>query len=349
MSSNVAMCSLQESTQAVQAVVSLRGKAPRASDSVASIMRSIEHLLNPVEVSSNWRKGVSTGNGLTTSRRNPSGGSLTSRWKNSTSSLSTFSDGSPKGGEASPAPPKYESKFRNSDAAVEDTILNTIILNKLNKFSESTYKDIRDFLYQIMDSGETDFTKDFMRLVFKKAAAEEIFCPLYAKLLAELRATYPVIQTEMVSLFESYLMIFQNIENSQNSDYQTFVAQNSEKKYRLGYSQFLAELVILEAVDLASLQKTFSILIQNIDSDSRKPNQITDVQEYADCLLKMSRVIHKKHTMFFQSLRRCLYESIGDKLEALLNTPKDQLPSLSPKSRFALMDVRDTLRASAYA
>jgi hypothetical protein len=25
-------------------------------------------------------------------------------------------------------------------------------LNKLNKFSESTYKDVRDFLYQILDS-----------------------------------------------------------------------------------------------------------------------------------------------------------------------------------------------------
>lgn len=349
MSSSIGMSTLGEMSQeatAVQTVVSFRIKAPRASDSVVSMMRGIEPLLNPTDSSPNWRKGVGSGSGAAPTRRVPSNTSLHSRWKSSTNSLNGFSDSSPKS-EQSPIPPKYESKFKNSDAPVEDTILNTIILNKLNKFSDSTYKDIRDFLYQIMDSGETDFTKDFMRLVFKKAAAEEIFCPLYAKLLAELRSVYPVIQTEMNALFNQYLMIFENLENSQTSDYNSFVAQNVEKKYRLGYSQFLAELVILEAVDVMSLEKTFYILVNNIQRDSKLANQVTDIQEYADCLLRMSRVFHKKNTQFFQRLRAALYEKIGPVLEAILNTPKENLPSLSPKSRFALMDVRDTLKPPA--
>lgn len=329
--------------QTVQGIVGLRTKAPPSSDSILAIMRSIEPLLNPVESGSNWRRGV--GSGTNTQRRGPpNSGTMNGRWKPS-GSMNGFSGGGENQTKMEHIPPpKYESKFRNSEAAVEDTILNTIILNKLNKFSESTYKDIRDFLYQILDSGETDFTKEFMRLVFKKAAAEEIFCPLYAKLLAELRATYPVIQTEMVELFQSYLMIFQNLDNNQNVDYKEFVARNSEKKYRLGYSQFLAELVILEAVDMASLEKTFCILIQNISRDGKSPNQITDVQECSDCLLRMSRVFHKKHTSFFQNLRKCLYEKICPDLEAILNIPKDQMPSLTPKSRFALMDVRDNLK-----
>ncbi len=339
------MGSLAESIGNIQAVMNLRVRAPPSSDTVVSVMRNIEPLLNPIESGSNWRRGVPTG--TNTSRRVPSNNSLNSRWKSSTGSLNGFSSPDSPGKVDSPIPPKYESKFRNSDAPIEDTILNTIILNKLNKFSESTYKDVRDFLYQILDSGETDFTKEFMRLVFKKAAAEEIFCPLYAKLLAEIRATYPVIQTEMVELFQSYLMIFEDLDNNQNINYKEFVARNSEKKYRLGYSQFLAELVILEAVDLTSLEKTFSILIHNILREGKQPNRVTDIQEYSDCLLRMSRVFHKKHTIFFQNLRKALYEKISPDLEQIFNTPKEELPSLSPKSRFALMDVRDNLKSSA--
>lgn len=331
-----------DSVQIIQAILNLRPKAPPSSETVVNTMKNIESLLNPIESASTWRRGVPTG--ASTPRRNASTQSLNSRWKSSTGSLNGYTGNDSPGKGDSPIPPKYESKFRNSDAAIEDTILNTIILNKLNKFSDSTYRDVRDFLYQILDSGETDFIKEFMRLVFKKAAAEEIFCPLYAKLLSELRATYPVIQTEMVELFQRYLMIFENLDNNQNLDYQAFVTRNSEKKYRLGYSQFLAELVILEAVDLASLEKTFFILIQNIQRDGRLANQITDIQEYADCLLRMSRVFHKKNTMFFQNLRRGLFEKISPDLELIMSIPKEDLPSLTPKSRFALMDVRDNLK-----
>ena len=336
------MGSLVDSSLLVQSVVNLRTKAPSPPENIVAVMKKIEPLLNPIDAPSNWRRGVSTG--TNTSRRTPSGNNLNSRWKNSNGSLNGFTGSDSPTKLDSPIPPKYESKFRNSEAAVEDTILNTIILNKLNKFSESTYKDIRDFLYQILDSGETTFTRDFMTLVFKKAAAEEIFCPLYAKLLAELRSTYPVIQTEMVELFRSYLMIFQNLDNDQNLDYQQFVLRNSEKKYRLGYSQFLAELVTLEAVDLSSLEQTFVILIQNILRDGEKDDMITDVQEYSDCLLRMSRVFHKKNTLFFQNVRRCLYEKISPDVERILQMTKNDLPSVSPKSRFALMDVCDNLK-----
>ena len=100
-----------------------------------------------------------------------------------------------------------------------------------------------------------------MRLVFKKAAAEDMFCPLYARLLSEIRTTYPIIQTEMKELFETYLTIFQDLDESDSLSYKAFVERNIEKKYRLGYSQFLSELVIMEKIYLASLEKKFYILI----------------------------------------------------------------------------------------
>ena len=76
-------------------------------------------------------------------------------------------------------PPKYVSKFKKTTVNVEDTILNTIILGKLNKFSQQNYGEIKEFITHIIDNGETDMIKCFMKLVFEKAASEEIFCPLY--------------------------------------------------------------------------------------------------------------------------------------------------------------------------
>ena len=201
-----------------------------------------------------------------------------------------------------------------------------------------------DFLYQILDSGETDFTKEFMRLVFKKAAAEDMFCPLYARLLSEIRTTYPIIQTEMKELFETYLTIFQDLDESDSLSYKAFVERNIEKKYRLGYSQFLAELVIMETIDLASLEKTFDILIGNISILGKQEGKANEVQEYADCLLKMSKVVHKKNTSFFVHLRKGLYEVLRVRLEEILNSSKEAFPSLIPKSRFAMMDIRDNLQ-----
>ena len=50
--------------------------------------------------------------------------------------------------------------------------------------------------------------KCFMKLVFEKAASEEIFCPLYAKLISELSIAYPILLSEMENLYTQYLQIF---------------------------------------------------------------------------------------------------------------------------------------------
>jgi len=81
---------------------------------------------------------------------------------------------------------RYVSRFKNSTTPVEERILNQVILNKLNKFSEVNYEEIKQFLKQILDSDDTVFLKEFMQLVFRKAASEPVFCPLYAQLICEL-------------------------------------------------------------------------------------------------------------------------------------------------------------------
>lgn len=246
-------------------------------------------------------------------------------------------------------PMRYQSRFKNSTQPVEDKILNNIILSKLNKFSGSTYDEIRDFLYQILGSGEPDLAemiRHFMMLVFKKAAAEEVYCPLYAKLLAEISGRYSVILEEMKKLQANYLEIFDDVEEvPEGGDaYDAFVAKKKEKMYRQGYSQFLAELAGLEILELSNLQMTFEKLFALLLKHAAEEDKKALNEEYADCLVRMARVLKKKSSPFFQTARAMLMKTSKEPLERLI-TQKAAYPSLSPKARFILMDVKDNLTA----
>lgn len=320
-----------------------------------------------------WRRGASasTPSGMHSQWRHgnasPKGGFM--RNSHSTGSLSNVSGGSnspktPASTTTYTGPPlgRYQSRFKNSSEPIEEKILNRIIRLKLNKFGPTTYTEIRDFLYQILgqesivtednntvqaEEGQvTEFVRDFMLMVFKKAAAEEIYCPLYAKLLSEIGAKHSVIFEEMNSLYRNYLEIFEEADvNVASGDMASFERKNIEKKYRQGYSQFIAELTTLEILTLDCLASTFNTLFQHLDKQSRVAENRPLIEEYVDCLLRMSRVMKDKPSEFFCSARSKLYMQNKDILDNLIHIRDSTYPSLSPKARFLLMDIRDILSA----
>jgi hypothetical protein len=186
---------------------------------------------------------------------------------------------------------KYVSKFKKDTDAVDDTIINTIILGKLNKMSVNNYDEIKEFITHIIDSEQTEMTKCFMRLVFQKATVEEIFCPLYAKLLSELSIRYPVLLTEMTNLYNSYMAIFEEVEENNDKNYTEFVKRNVEKKYRRGYSQFLAELIKHGVINTESFMKTIHTIVKQVELSISNPDSIKLNEEYADCLIKIVNAI----------------------------------------------------------
>jgi hypothetical protein len=247
-----------------------------------------------------------------------------------------------------PPPVRYQSKFKNSSQPVEEKILNNIILSKLNKFSASTYTDIRDFLYQILGSGESnlsEFIRDFMKLVFRKAASEDTFCPLYAKLLTEISSKYSVILEEMKLLSDNYLVIFDEVEQNDGENYEEFVQRNREKKYRLGYSQFLAELTRQEIIPLEILIATFTKVVSLIQLYGKNVDKKALIEEYSDCLLKMTKVFKGRFSQFSSSARASLLPTI-EPLHETFKTQKEIYIGCSSKARFAIMDIYDILANS---
>jgi len=237
---------------------------------------------------------------------------------------------------------KYQSLFKKPDQPVEEKILNNIILSKLNKFSSETFADIEQFLCQILDSGETAFIKDFMMLVFKKAAAEEVFCPLYAKLLSNLSKKYVQLLVELNVLYKSYLTIFEEINevDADSSNNQTIIKLNSEKMYRRGYSQFLAELVAKEILNKDNIIEVFKKLVGLIQQFIKENDKKALVDEYSDCLLRISRVV--KSTAVYKETRVILIKECAEDLRLFTKTDP-AFKSLTSRSRFQCMEILENI------
>lgn len=217
-------------------------------------------------------------------------------------------------------------KFHNGSKKGDDQILNTIILNKLNVFSIQTYDDVKQFLLQILGSDQKEFVRDFTLLVFKKAAAEDKFCGLYAKLLAEIKEVYPVILEEMKTLHGTYL-----------ETWDTKTSGNSSLGDRLGYSLFLAELFALNVLDADTLNLTIRLIKKSVSESMNSADYKEPIHEYITCLRQLCSVKVLKHS---RSLLKDLL--LADLNEWIAKSGKEA-PGISSKSKFTCMDLRDIL------
>ena len=218
------------------------------------------------------------------------------------------------------------SQFKQTEKT-KDAVL-FIILDKLNKFAPKNYNDIYEFLCQILDDGQTAFLKDFMKVVFEKATQEEMFCAHYVRLLCELSVKYSILSKEMIERYKEYSALFSSLPT-------TLVAAPSddeedtlsEKKYFLGYSQFLAELVKYNVLNPDLFTETLQNIIGNIPVAARLPagEGKRALETYVDCMLRILREIKTQQTPLATSLRAILKERFVTVLEpARLYEPRTQ-------------------------
>lgn len=237
-----------------------------------------------------------------------------------------------------PSTPKFSSAAMKASSSTEDRIL-AKVKGKINKIGFSTYDATKTFMQQILDSNETEFLDEFMNFVFEKAATESTFCPLYAKLLHELADEFTHLRVVIVSRFKEYTSIFTEVTtppDTNTESYREFVEAQERKKYRRGYSQFVAEMVKLGEVD----KDAFGILIQQIVTVLEQTyidNTKTLLsEEYIDCLANMCKSASAILNKADYSL------SVKSRLQAITTKPRADAVGLTSKARFALMDLVDS-------
>lgn len=234
--------------------------------------------------------------------------------------------------QAQTQPSRYVSKFKNSAEPVEKTIVNTLIRGKLNKFSQDNYEDIKEFLMVILETGDEDpnFLGDFMKLIFTKAAEEEIYCPFYAQLLRDLSERFPYLIEEMTTLFKRFMGIFEEVSEKSVENYSDLLERNKEKRYRTGYSQFMAELFKLGIIDHTSFMDTCTLIVHQLRMLVDQVDKLNTVEEYVGCLNK---------------IMIGLKGNVPSEIKELVSTLSDLTvkgvvkASFSSKVRFAIMDV----------
>ena len=235
---------------------------------------------------------------------------------------------------------RYQSRFK-ATGNIEDKILNRVIGNKLNAFTPLTYNDTRDFIYQIIDSGEREFTRDFIVKVFAKATTEDLYCALFAKLIAEIAHKYPVIYEEMDKYHSEFLSVFEDVKEDAETDYVVLVKQ---KQYRMGYGQFIAELAGLNALEKHQLVSMVTKIGDNIWALSAAENKVKTVEEFIDCLVRLTAGLRDRSPAFFKSVKGELVKILGEKIATLI-ARSSPFPSLSKKGGFGLMDLKEILGA----
>ena len=227
---------------------------------------------------------------------------------------------------------RYVSKFITT-GSIDNKILNTVIGNKLNAFTPLTYNDSRDFIYQILDSGETEFIKDFIEKVFAKATVEDLYCGLFAKLIAEIAHKYPVMYDEMKRYHKEFIKIFDEAGDG----------DHMKRMYRMGYGQFLSELASLEALDKDDLIEIVQIVNGKIWELTAIPDKTKVVEEFVDCLVRLTNSLKERSPKFFQTVKGNMSEIMLENIKALIGRTAGDRPSLSSKGRYGLMDLKDLL------
>lgn len=236
---------------------------------------------------------------------------------------------------APPAPARFTAAAVKTTAVdMEDRIL-ARVKGKINKIGPSTFEATKAFMQQILDGDETDFLDEFMKFVFQKAATESTFCPLYARLLHELADEFGHLRTVMIRLFTDYTAIFTEVESAPDvgtEDYRAFVEAQERKKFRRGYSQFVAELVKLGEADKTAFLGLINQILCVLESSYSNPDRNLMCEEYVDCLT---------HMCYSASTLLRGDTTIQPRVTALVKRPRSETPGLTNKGRFALMDLLD--------
>ncbi len=224
------------------------------------------------------------------------------------------------------------SRYQPLAETMEDRIMGKVRA-KVNKLGHSTYDATKAFMKQILDSGETDFLEEFMRFVFNKAATESSFCGLYARFLHELADEFSHLRDAMVRKFREYTRVFDEASKAPDvgtQDYAAFVEAQEQKKFRRGYSQFVAELAKLGEVTTEDFRLLVNQIVETIRISYEKEESRQMCEEVIDCFLTMVRAVKigwmREHV---------------DALRSIVGTDKAKAPGLSNKGRFALMDILD--------
>jgi hypothetical protein len=240
---------------------------------------------------------------------------------------------------------QYKPRFTNSEYVQDDSPESKMLLNiqaAINKLVEDNYENLKRLLrnFLALDDKNTYLSK-FMKMIFNSAIRDKVHCHLFAKLLYEMSQDYSFLQTEMNAKYDQFIStIFNKIEPVYETDtVEVRNEKNANKEMRLGYSQFITELLKYNVIEDRYFLDIISQIINTIDTQSADAKYTTSVVECAECLKTIIQTIGQDKT--YESYMRIKSAIQTDYLKTIKSLSEVKRPGMMPRAQFALMDVCD--------
>jgi len=127
--------------------------------------------------------------------------------------------------------------------------------------------------------------------------------------------------------------------------------RNVEKKYRRGYSQFLAELIKHDVIDAETFMKSIVKIISQVEGKRLCADSIKLNEEFADCLMKITKAIwtdpssddEDESENKIRSIRTTLKDEIAERIQPL-TVRNAEAVGLSNKARFTFLDIYEGIQ-----
>jgi hypothetical protein len=117
---------------------------------------------------------------------------------------------------------------------------------------------------------------------------------------------------------------------------------NSDKTYRLGYAQFLGELVKYNVLDTSLFVESIGSIVGKIPAIASAINGKRLLEDYCECLIRILRAIQTEKSPVSTSLRTIVKERFLEHLiPYTMKGSCASYKSLSQKGRFMIMDITD--------
>jgi radical SAM superfamily enzyme len=120
-----------------------------------------------------------------------------------------------------------------------------------------------------------------------------------------------------------------------------------EKKYRRGYSQFLAELIKHNVVDQETFMKIITTIIRQVELNAVEKESVKLNEELADCLMKIMKAIRvlpkEAEESMIQTIRQILKTEMADRIKPLSISQLESV-GISNKARFTFLDIYESIQ-----
>jgi signal recognition particle GTPase len=141
------------------------------------------------------------------------------------------------------------------------------------------------------------------------------------------------------------------VEETSSESYNEMCKRNVEKKYRRGYSQFLAELIKNNIMDTDTFMKIILKIINQVELNRARKESIKLTEEFADCLMKIMKAIYTDARVDSDEdeseqrvhIIRATLKDLAPRIQQLSVRDPDAV-GLSSKARFTFMDIYEGIQ-----